>query len=140
MVEQELLHLIHLQKMNCLISFTREMEEDINQERDNFQVFFYYLDTKQSNSVHRCEESVPFVFLPCALGLVLGSQFLSRTTELCAGVCSRPIGLLCSGVFTAQQLCAFLSRMLRKKGDGVVPPISSSLSSWQTRKRVPRCA
>lgn len=37
MVEQELLHLIHLQKMNCLISFTREMEEDINQERDNFR-------------------------------------------------------------------------------------------------------
>lgn len=41
-VEQELLHLIHPQKMNCLISFTREMEEDINQERDNFRGLFYY--------------------------------------------------------------------------------------------------
>lgn len=42
MVEQELLHLIHLQEMNCLISFTRELEENINQERDNFQGLFYY--------------------------------------------------------------------------------------------------
>lgn len=133
MVEQELLHLIHLQKMNCLISFTREMEEDINQERDNFQGLFYYLDTKQSHSVHRCEESVPFVFFPCALGLVLGSQFLSSMTEFLCDVCSRPIGL-CSAAVTAQHLCAFLSGMFRKRGDGVAPPIPSSLSSWQTKK------
>lgn len=75
--------------MNCLISFTREMEEDINQERDNFQGLFYYLDMKQSNSIGRSEESIPLVFLPCTPGSVLGSGFFSRMTELCAGACSR---------------------------------------------------
>lgn len=93
MVEQELLHPIHLQKMNCRISFTREIEEDINQETDNFQGLFYYLDMKHSNSILRSEESIPFVLLPCALGFMLGSGFLSSTTELSAGVCSWPIGL-----------------------------------------------
>lgn len=87
MVEQELLHLIHLQKMNRLISFTGEIEENINQERDNFQGLFYYLDLKQSNSIRRSEESVPCVFLPCTLRFMLGP-------ELPAGVCSRLVGLL----------------------------------------------
>lgn len=42
MLEQELLHVIYLQKMNCLISFTREIEEDINQEMElgNFKAHF----------------------------------------------------------------------------------------------------
>ena len=50
MLEQELLHIIYLQKMNCLISFTREIEKDINQETElgNFQGSFYYLNIQQS--------------------------------------------------------------------------------------------
>lgn len=133
--------------MNCLISFTREMEEDINQERDNFQGLFYYWDMKQSNSIHRSEGSVPFVFLPCTLGFVLGSAFLSRTAELSAGVCSTPWAALGAAAelalpkrvwHMAGQLRAFLGSMFRKKGD-CVPPIPSLLSSWQVRKWVPRC-
>ena len=46
MLEQELPHVIYLQKMNSLISFTREIEEDINQEivLGNFQGSFHYLN------------------------------------------------------------------------------------------------
>lgn len=146
MVEQELLHLIHLQKMNCLISFTREIEVDINQERDNFQGLFYYLDMKQSNSIGRSEERIPCVVLPCTQRFMLGSELpaglqqtrrspLGASGQLSLKSCHLALPKLevAHGRTAARQLSAFLGKMFRKKGDRV-SPVPSFLSSWQIRK------
>lgn len=49
-LEQELLHVIFLQRINCLLSFTREIEKNVKQETRlrHFKGSFYYLNVKQS--------------------------------------------------------------------------------------------
>lgn len=84
--------IFYLQKINCLISFTKEAQEYIKQKTGlgHFKGSFHYLNLKQSKIKMQILRNVYF-YLLYALGLILGFGFHSTKAELLAGFCSKLI-------------------------------------------------